>query len=499
MAYRDYYSSGGPTHSYYTLSLVNPARDDATDEFPVVYNETRNSPFLNDPQSYYASIVRFSCTTPLLPILIPAMKDTVTNQTHYSVTMHHPGLNGGVPVRQYVYYQSSTPFLPKTAVEYYYIYQPIQFINMVNQALAICWEGLGTGISQDPPFIAWNNDTSIGDMYVPKDFCRTPFPQSSVNYPSGFYPPSAASSALSAEPCGEPLGAGFENLRITLAAGQGARYLVGDRINLSTQFGSNAQPSPFPPVQIVSITGDIVTVGPRGAPPNPLNAYTNVAVAVGATISANTPIGIYMNSGLYNLFSSFAAENQASLVTPVPPQGTHWRLQFAPTYGEILNGEYPNPTTPGNLSYADYGNDPTPPTAIARIASTQQYSSVPLWNPVSSFVFTTSILPITPENLSVPFLATGALNNGGNNSAIGTVLTDFEIPLTTGYETKPTINYTPSAEYRLVDLNGNSPQSSIQISIGWRDKSGVNRPLNIGPNGFAQVKMLFRKKDFDGV
>jgi hypothetical protein len=201
------------------------------------------------------------------------------------------------------------------------------------------------------------------------------------------------------------------------------------------------------------------------------------------------------------LFSSFSAENQASPTIPNPANGTHWKMIFSPTYGDIISGVYPSPGAgaSGEVSYPDYGDFTAPPTiALPRLAITQQYSTLPVWNPVSSFVFLTSVLPINPESISIP-AAANSINNGGNNSAIGTVLTDFEITLEKGWENKPTINYTPSAEYRLVDLNGNAPLSTIQLSIGWRDRSGVFRPLNIGPNGFAQIKMLFRKKDFDGV
>lgn len=494
MSYRDYYQSGEPTHQYYTLSLVNPPRDDLTDEFPIVYNEMRNSPFLKDPQSYYASVVRFSCTTPLLPILIPALKNPATGQTHYSVTMHHPGFNSGVPVRTYVTFSSVNPFVDRASQEYNYIYQPIQFINMVNQALAFCWEALTTTIPNDPPFIAWNNDTSVGSFYVPSDFCRTPYPQSNIGFPTGYPPAGGASSIVSGFASGPSVGANFENYTVQLAPGQSARYLVGDYVNTSG-LGSNSQPAPAAPVRIVAIAGDSLILGSRG----PFTPYTAGGSGAGATVLANTPIGIYFNAALYNLFSSFSAENQSSVTTPNPPNGTHWKIMFAPTYGSIISGVYPSAgLAAGEISYPNYGDlTASPTTGLLRLAITQQYSTLPVWNPVSSFVFLTSVLPINPENISIPAIA-NSINNGGNNSAIGTVLTDFEIPLEKGWENKPTINYTPSAEYRLVDLNGNAPLSTIQISIGWRDRSGTFRALNIGPNGFAQIKMLFRKKDFDG-
>jgi hypothetical protein len=484
MSYRDYYSNGDPTHQYYTLALVNPPKADNTDEFPISYNETRNSPFLKDPQSYYASVVRFTCTTPLLPCLVPAVVNPITNETHYTVTMHHPGLNSGNPVRKSVFFQSLNPYISKDNNEYYYIYQPIQFINMVNAALAAAWADLATAIPDEGPFIAWNNNTSVGDMYVPYDYCRTP--RQGAFYPTGYVSGAPSSSAVSATLTGSALA---NTLSINLTAGQGARYLVGDYVNL-TGFGGNSRPAGTKPVPIIAIDGDLIRVSNGGSP--------FVAVSTVGTILANTPISIYMNASLYMLFSSFSAENQASVVNVSPRDGTHWKLLFAPTYEKVENNVYMGGTPEYQLpDYSPVGTAPS--NSTPRLYITQQYSTLPMWNPVSSFVFITSVLPINPESISIPVTGDRTLLNGGNNSAIGTVLTDFEIPLDLGFENKPVINYTPSAEYRLVDLNGNAPLSTIQLSIGWRGRDGVFRPLNIGPNGFAQVKLLFRKKDFDGV
>lgn len=180
MAFYGMYNSGVPTHQYYTLSLVNPPKADNTDQFPVNYRETRNQPFLQDPQSYYASVVRFSCTTPLLPILLPAIRNVATNETEYTISMHHPALNNGITVRQHVFFESSAPFNAKNFSEtsdYYYVYQPIQFINMVNKTLASVWETLIGSSALDSkanaPFINWPEATDVGEFWASKT-CFTP-------------------------------------------------------------------------------------------------------------------------------------------------------------------------------------------------------------------------------------------------------------------------------------------------------------------------------------
>jgi hypothetical protein len=121
-------------------------------------------------------------------------------------------------------------------------------------------------------------------------------------------------------------------------------------------------------------------------------------------------------------------------------------------------------------------------------------------NPVKSIVFLTSLLPVNPENVSQPeALGTGrGFQNNGNNANIATVLTDFEVDLVTGQEYRPFILYTPSAEYRLVDLMSNQELKAIQISISWRNSFGQIVPMFLGSNGNAQIKMMFRRKDFRG-
>jgi hypothetical protein len=54
----------------------------------------------------------------------------------------------------------------------------------------------------------------------------------------------------------------------------------------------------------------------------------------------------------------------------------------------------------------------------------------------------------------------------------------------------------PTAEYRMVDLQSNQPLTSIQLSVNWRNKFGTLIPLNLGSDGNAQIKILFRRRDW---
>jgi hypothetical protein len=130
----------------------------------------------------------------------------------------------------------------------------------------------------------------------------------------------------------------------------------------------------------------------------------------------------------------------------------------------------------------------------------QEYPTSSLWNPINSLVFTTGTLPVAPTSVSAPVVFgtnTSALTSGGNNSNISNQLTDFEVPVTEGWEYKPNVFYTPTAEYRFIDLLGNTPLNNIQISVFWKDAFGNLHPFYLNSGCNANIKCLFRRKDFN--
>jgi hypothetical protein len=129
----------------------------------------------------------------------------------------------------------------------------------------------------------------------------------------------------------------------------------------------------------------------------------------------------------------------------------------------------------------------------------QDNSTTGLFNPCSSVVFTTSLLPIVPSVVGVPKAYGGntGLNTGGNNSNLSPIITDFQIPFSAINQYRPTLEYTPNGEYRLVDLLGMSPQSSIEITVLWKDQFGVLRNFLLNAGCSASIKIMFRRKDFN--
>ena len=186
------------------------------------------------------------------------------------------------------------------------------------------------------------------------------------------------------------------------------------------------------------------------------------------------PIHIYCNSPLYTILSSF---------------------QFI-RYG------YQNITNGKNYRFVVNSNHDTNVFVLKDYTAIQMFqesSTVGLMNPIQSLVFTTAMLPVVPELVSLPkvFNSDSKLFNTGNNANIAPILTDFQVPFAPDNTYKPTIEYSPPGEYRLADLYGTSPLSAIELTVFWKDQFANLHPFTLGAGCSGNIKILFRRKDFN--
>jgi hypothetical protein len=129
----------------------------------------------------------------------------------------------------------------------------------------------------------------------------------------------------------------------------------------------------------------------------------------------------------------------------------------------------------------------------------QEGSTIALLNPVESVVLTSGIIPINNENVGIPRLFNASKQLVGqtqNNANISPIISDFQIEMSATNQYKPQINYTPNGEYRLIDLYGSSSLSNIQIGVLWKDIFGYFRQFILQSGMQANVKLLFRRKDY---
>ena len=135
-----------PSHVYLDLDVVNNNFSASAKPPLLRFEETRNAPFLDgDSSDYFCSIIRFSLQTGnLLPVFIPKIDTTAVDPimtTIYRITMVYKKTAPSVADVIYtatmsVMFVSSVPNISgPLPYNYYYIYNYVNFLKMVNQTL----------------------------------------------------------------------------------------------------------------------------------------------------------------------------------------------------------------------------------------------------------------------------------------------------------------------------------------------------------------------------
>lgn len=121
------------------------------------------------------------------------------------------------------------------------------------------------------------------------------------------------------------------------------------------------------------------------------------------------------------------------------------------------------------------------------------------WNPVSAVVFTTTTLPVVASETGTPLVygSNVKVGNVSSNNNISTIITDFTVSIGPNNLYAPEIDYLPTAEYRLNDMYGNQDLKNIDIQVSWKDKYGNYYPLMLPSGGKANIKIMYRKKNYN--
>ena len=211
---------------------------------------------------------------------------------------------------------------------------------------------------------------------------------------------------------------------------------------------------------------------------------------------------LYFNSNMQGLFTNF----NAIYIGDDLPVAT----DFGRDYLLIVNNQQtavynPYQLTPGAKvgTIADIVSASTPfPNTYPKVlyVLNQDFASTSsLWSPCSAIVFTSTLLPTTPENSGAPYqLGLGdntALNSTSN--AFQPIITDIAIPMGASSDYRQFISYTPTAEYRLTSL-GTSSQDirAIDIQIYWKSRlTSELIPLRMFNQSSVHLKILFRRRN----
>ena len=123
----------------------------------------------------------------------------------------------------------------------------------------------------------------------------------------------------------------------------------------------------------------------------------------------------------------------------------------------------------------------------------QEYSTVPLWNPISSVVFTTNLIPVYSSSTPpIQIYTNGTLSNNSSTSNFLNIVTDF---VGSDLTFVPYIQYA-SQIYRFLNLKPNAEIRNIDLQVFWLNKNnGVLKPLYLNVGGSCQMKLFLTKSD----
>jgi len=197
-------------------------------------------------------------------------------------------------------------------------------------------------------------------------------------------------------------------------------------------------------------------------------------------ISPTRPINIYFNTALYGLFSTFPATVLGYGTT----YGEDVRLYMLDVGGTNIQALIPPQVPPV---------PPAPYDTYLAIASYQESSTTSALSPITAIVFTSNTLPCESNQVSTPIVLSDNVNlvQTTNNSATAPIITDL-VSDTGQYS--PSLVYTPSAQYRLITLYGNSPLHNLDLQVYYRLRDGSLIPFLLQSGGSITCKIAFLKK-----
>jgi hypothetical protein len=471
--------SSSPDLLYYNCDIINNNSKDLgvlqnavsnlalTADPQIRFNETCDTALIKDVSEYEFSIIRFTMNGANrdLPLFIPniLLGQNNPNLTTYAVAVSYQqtwNTNLGAitfnitPLPTFIIYVpevkndylAPTPRTPLITQDlssrYYWVFTYQHWIDLVNQTLLTAHQTLYTTFQAQ-----WAGYAGLTD---PFPFATFNAFQATVQTPRVVYD---------------------ENNRLFTLYGDSDGY--GQRLTTFT-------PIPY-------VAG---TASPQTQPRERLFFNTNMAGMFAnfntiywnvSTIPSNTIDGV--------VYPAFPVNNV--------PEGYVYELIFS-------NKFYKN--------VADYRVPPEsgiPPLGYVPLSAqkvywelTQDFKSVDtLWSPISSLVFTTTLLPIKTEQASAPNIL-GSSNLGDSApttlSAFDPIITDIALDTAAGGADlwRQFIYYTPIAEYRMTDMSPSRQElRNIDIQVFWKNRLDSQLyPVYMYNLSSVSIKIMFRKK-----
>lgn len=116
---------------------------------------------------------------------------------------------------------------------------------------------------------------------------------------------------------------------------------------------------------------------------------------------------------------------------------------------------------------------------------TQEYSTLSMWSSVRKLLITSNSIPIQSEYLP---------SNSSGISATLPIITDFSPNIENPGDNRSIAYYTPTGQYRLIDMKSSEQLNTIDIRIYWQDFNDNVYPLEVSLYQQVSIKIGFFKK-----
>ena len=477
-------NSNEPDIVYYNADIIADAYDvkdvlNGVDKDPPIrFQETRSVPLISDISKYMFSIIRFTMdgAGKDLPIFIPNINDTQpdVNLTTYAITYEYTvyyvnpttATNESklFTAQRFVYYRPETigapiPNAPNAVASngefcgqdlrgrYYFVYTYGHWVDLVNEAFQSAWNGA---------------ELAVPDTYHPTKSIEAQW--------------SAYWLTLGGTTLNQPILQGSppvlrynpSTYRFSLF---GNSYCCGNVIQYNTTIPSNN------PANYVS--------------PLPTQAWSYGASPSYATnlLRGTELMNVWFNTDMFGMFANFR-----NIFLGNESSGRTNLILFIPNGNNYSKFENLNTCVQTPADAPAIGTSP-----IVYIEAEQEYESTStLWSPISSIVFSSTMIPIFPEQTGTP-LTYGEGNNNiptESTSNFTPIITDISVPMTRADDYRGFLSYTPTGEYRLSSFTGSRTElRNIDIQVFWKNRiNNTLYPITMFNLSSVSIKMMFRKK-----
>ena len=492
---------------YYNANIINNRTSDQTlgvvQPDPIIkFNESRDAPIIKDASKYHGSIVRFAINGPNrnLPLFIPEIQEgqANVNLTIYSCAItYNQSWNTSLgvktfniaPIPLFMTYAPETinsilaPVPPSPVVKqdinttYYYVYTYGHMVDLMNATLLSAHARLYQDFQT-----AW----AAEGLSAPND----PFPYpdlesfaSAVNAPQISYSETTGLFTLYADSDG-----------------------YGERLEPFTPF-AYSPPVAYNPATVYAAGNVVVDLGIAyrslqagnvGNTPSSSPAFWSATTLVGP--ATKPTCRLFFNSNMNAIFANFLttyynSNSIAGLPSPLP-SGYVYEVIFRNNfYQNIIDYRLAPYGGSAPLGYVPTYKQKVFWTAI------QNFISTDFWTPITSIVFTSTLIPFRAEQTGVPLIiGESNITDSSATSAASfqPIITDISVDVSSGSQNyRTSVIYNPAAEYRMFDF-GPSKQEvrNVDIQVFWKCKlNNQLYPMTIPNGGVVDFKLMFRRRD----